>query len=189
MSAGETNIVPGVQHRYRIYRRDEGTGKDAIAGEVTAGEAGPVRFVDSSFEWEKTYLYRTTAVSIVSRPGGSVQVEGEDSIALRVVAHDVFPPAVPTGLQAVASGEGQKPFVDLIWAPDTNADLAGYNVYRRDVNGTAAKLNSELVKSPAYRDAAVAAGAAYLYSVSAVDVRGNESAKSEEASETLPAKN
>ena len=185
-SAGETTIVPGVQHRYRIYRRDESTGKDAIAGEVPARESGPVRFVDSSFEWEKTYLYRITAVSIVSRPASSVQVEGEDSPALRVVAHDVFPPAVPSGLQAVASGEGQKSFVDLIWAPVTNADLAGYNVYRRDANGRAAKLNSELVKSPAYRDSAVVASTTYVYSVSAVDVRGNESANSEAASETVP---
>jgi len=186
ISAGETAIVPGVQHHYRIYRRDESTGKDAIAGEVSAAEPGPVRFVDSSFEWEKTYLYRITAVSIVSRPTGSVQVEGEDSPTLRVVAHDVFPPAVPTGLQAVASGEGQKPFIDLIWAPVTSADLAGYNVYRREANGAVVNLNSELVKSPAYRDAAVAAGTTYVYSVSAVDVRGNESAKSEEASETVP---
>jgi hypothetical protein len=185
-SAGETTSVPGVQHRYRIYRRDESSGKDVVAGEMPAGEAGPARFLDSSFEWEKTYLYRITAVSIVTRPGSDVRVEGEDSSALRVVAHDVFPPAVPTGLQAVASGEGQKPFIDLIWAPVTNADLAGYNVYRRDANGAAAKLNSELVKSSAYRDSALAAGTTYVYSVSAVDLRGNESAKSEEVSEQVP---
>jgi hypothetical protein len=186
MSAGETTSAPGVQHRYRIYRRDESSGKDVVAGEIPAGEAGPARFVDSSIEWEKTYLYRITAASIVTRPGSDVQVEGDDSPTLRVVAHDVFPPAVPTGLQAVASGEGQKPFVDLIWAPVTNADLAGYNVYRRDAKGASAKLNSELVKSPAYRDSAAAAGTTYVYSVSAVDLRGNESAKSEEASEQVP---
>ena len=185
-SAGETASVADVQHRYRIYRREESSGKDAVAGEMPAGEGGPRRFVDSSFEWEKTYFYRITAVSIVARPGGEVQVEGEDSSAVRVVAHDVFPPAVPTGLQAVASGVGQKPFVDLIWAPVTNADLAGYDVYRREGSGAMAKLNPELVKSPAYRDSAVSAGTAYVYSVSAVDGRGNESAKSEEASETVP---
>lgn len=185
-SAGETAKLPGVRHRYRIYRRDATSEKDTVAGEISAGEAGPARFVDSSFEWEKTYLYRITAVSIVVRPGGDVEVEGEDSPAVRVVAHDVFPPAVPTGLQAVASGVGQKPFVDLIWAPVTNADLAGYNIYRREGNGATAKLNSELVKSPAYRDSAVVVGTTYVYSVSAVDTRGNESAHSEEASETVP---
>ena len=193
-SAGESQNVPGnsatntpgVQHRYRIYRRDESSGKDAIAGEVPLGESGPAHFTDSTFEWEKTYLYRITAVSIVKRPESEVQVEGDDSPPVRVIAHDVFPPSVPAGLQAAYSGEGQKPFIDLIWAPVTNADLAGYNVYRSDGNGPAVKLNSELMKSPSYRDLAVASGKTYTYSVSAVDVRGNESQRSEATSESVP---
>ncbi len=193
-SAGESQSVssdspansPSVQHRYRIYRRDESTAKDAIAGEVPLGEPGPAHFTDSGFEWERTYLYRVTAVSIVKRPDGEVQIEGYDTPPVRVIAHDVFPPSVPAGLQAAYSGEGQKPFIDLIWAPVTNADLAGYNVYRSEANATAVKLNSELVKSPLYRDSAVASGKTYTYSVSAVDVRGNESQRSEETSEPVP---
>jgi hypothetical protein len=184
-SSGELHN-PGVQHRYRIYRRDETSGKDAIAGEVPLGEPGPAHFTDSTFEWEKTYLYRITAVSIVKRPESEVQVEGDDTPPMRVIAHDVFPPSVPAGLQAAYSGEGQKPFIDLIWAPVTNADLAGYNIYRSEANRAAVKLNSELVKSPSYRDSAVASGGTYTYSVSAVDARGNESRRSEETSESVP---
>src|SRR6266849_8066463 len=184
-SAGESH-TPGIQHRYRIYRRDESSGKDAIASEVPLGEPGPAHFTDSTFEWEKTYLYGINAVSIVKRSDSEVQVEGDDTPSVRVVAHDVFPPSVPAGLQAAYSGEGQKPFIDLIWAPVTNADLAGYNVYRSEANATAVKLNSELVKSPSYRDSAVASGKTYTYSVSAVDVRGNESPRSEETSEAVP---
>ena len=48
------------------------------------------------------------------------------------------------------------------------------------------KINSELVKAPAFRDMKVASGRTYVYSVSAVDVRGNESARSQEASEAVP---
>ncbi|MGD0417293.1 MAG: hypothetical protein ABSA80_18185 [Terriglobales bacterium] len=188
-SAGETQN-PSLQFRYRIYRRDEASGKDAIAGEVPLGEPGPAHFTDSSFDWERTYLYRITAVSIVKRPDSEVQVEGDDTPPVRVVAHDVFPPAVPAGLQAAYSGEGQKPFIDLIWAPVTNADLAGYNVFRSESTGaevtTRVKLNSDLLKSPSYRDSAVASGKTYTYSVSAVDVRGNESQRSEETSEPVP---
>jgi fibronectin type 3 domain-containing protein len=184
-SAGESTSVPNVQHRYRIYRREQGSEKDVVVGEAPVGEAGPEQFLDSSIEWEKAYIYRITAVSIVSRPGSASEVEGDDSAALPVVVHDVFPPAVPTGVQAASSGEGQKVFIELVWAPVGNADLAGYNVYRRDANGVAMKLNSELVKSPAYRDNAVAAGTTYFYSISAVDLRGNESEHSEEASETV----
>lgn len=175
----------GVQHRYRIYRRDESTGKDSIAGEPAIGPVGPMRFTDN-IEWEKTYLYRITAVTIITRPESEVQVEGNDSPIVRVVAHDVFPPAVPSGLQAAYSGEGQKPFIDLIWAPVTSADLVGYNVYRSEASGSPVKLNSDLVKSPSYRDSAVTSGKTYTYSVSAVDVRGNESAHSESTSESVP---
>lgn len=178
--------LPGVQHRYRIYRRDESTGRDTIAIESGADEAGAAHAQDSSFEWEKTYFYRITFLSTQSRPGAEVQVEGDDSPAVRIAAHDTFPPAAPTGLQAVYSGEGQKPFVDVIWAPATDADLAGYNIYRREASGAASRLNSDVVKSPSYRDHAVASGKTYFYSVSAVDVRGNESARSEEASEAAP---
>jgi fibronectin type 3 domain-containing protein len=105
---------------------------------------------------------------------------------VRVFAHDVFPPAVPSGLQAVFSGAGQQPFIDLIWAPDTDADLAGYNIYRHEAGTAEQKINSELVKTPAFRDTNVAAGHTYLYSVSAIDFRGNESAHSPEASESVP---
>ena len=120
--------------------------------------------------------------------GGEVllEIEGDDTASLRVFARDTFPPAVPTGLQAVFSGPGQKPFVDLVWSPDTSADLAGYNIYRREEGGQPEKLNAEPVKTPAYRDTAVQSGKKYFYSVTAVDVHGNESAKSEEASERGP---
>jgi hypothetical protein len=176
------------EFRYRIYRRDESSGQDAIAGEIPIEPAGAKHFTDSGFEWEKTFLYRITAVSVVKRAEGEVSIEGDDSSPVRVVAHDVFPPSVPTGLQAAYSGEGQKPFVDLIWAPVTSADLAGYNVYRSDQDSAEAivKLNTDLVKSPSYRDPDVVSGKTYTYSVSAVDVRGNESRRSDPTSETVP---
>jgi hypothetical protein len=176
------------EFRYRIYRRDESSGQDAIAGEIPIEPAGVQHFTDSGFEWEKTFLYRITAVSVVKRTEGEVSIEGDDSSPVRVVAHDVFPPSVPTGLQAAYSGEGQKPFVDVIWAPVTSADLAGYNVYRSEPDSAEAivKLNSDLVKSPSYRDPDVVSGKTYTYSVSAVDVRGNESQRSDPTSETAP---
>ena len=114
------------------------------------------------------------------------QVEGDDTPAVKVFADDVFPPAVPTGLQAVFSGPGQRPFIDLVWAPVTDADLAGYNVYRAEDGGSTIKINAELVRAPAYRDTDVRSGKRYTYSVSSVDLRGNESARSEEASEAVP---
>jgi hypothetical protein len=176
----------GVRYVYRAYRELLGTQTWVAAGEVAAGE-GALTLTDSTFEWEKTYDYRVEAVTLVARAGKpELQVEGSDSKQVRVFADDVFPPAVPTGLQAVYAGEGGQSFIDLIWAPVTDADLAGYNVYRSEDGGAAVKVNAELVKAPAFRDANVAAGKRYVYSVSAVDARGNESRKSEEAEERVP---
>ncbi|HEX3102951.1 MAG TPA: fibronectin type III domain-containing protein, partial [Terriglobales bacterium] len=159
---------------------------DAIAGQIPVSADAQPSFLDSGFEWEKTYDYRVTVVTVVNRPGGPEQVEGDDSSPIRVVAHDVFPPATPTGLQAVFSGPGQKPFIDLIWAENSENDLAGYNIYRRDAGGEPLKVNTDLVKTPAFRDSNVVPGHEYFYSVSAVDAHGNESPRSEEATESVP---
>ena len=181
----DQNPAPEIRHRYRIYRRANGS--STPVAELPLDKAGPVRVVDHGFEWEKTYEYYVTVVSIVTRPGKpKVEVEGEDSPPIRVFAHDVFPPGVPSGLQAVFAAEGEKGYIDLIWAPNTDSDLAGYNVYRREDHRQPVKMNSELVTTPAYRDTNVEAGKSYFYSVSAVDVHGNESARSEEASENVP---
>jgi fibronectin type 3 domain-containing protein len=126
-------------------------------------------------------------VTSIHSPGKpEIQFEGADTPPIKVFAHDVFPPAIPSGLQAAFSGAGQQPFIDLVWAPDTDADLAGYNVYRHEAGGESRKINKELVKTPAFRDSNVVAGHTYFYSVTAVDVRGNESEHSAEASEKVP---
>lgn len=181
--------MPGLTHLYRIYRRDATTKADAVAGQIPVEGTSEPKFLDGGFGWGGTYLYRITVVTAVkSEQLGSVQVEGPDSLPVEVKPVDIYPPAVPTGLQAVYSGVGQQPFIDLTWTANSEPDLAGYNVYRREEGTQAAKLNSELLKSPAYRDSGVKLGKRYFYSVSAVDVRGNESPHSEEASESTPPK-
>jgi hypothetical protein len=180
-----TNELPAadsaVHSVYRVYRRPLGGTEQTVVGEVPAGERNAT-LTDSSFEWEKTYEYRAEVVTVI----GAQEVEGDDTPEVKVFADDVFPPAVPSGLQAVFSGPGQQAFIDLIWAPASDVDLDGYNVYRREEGGAAEKVNADAVKSPAYRDTRVVAGKRYFYTVTAVDVRGNESARSEEAEESVP---
>jgi fibronectin type 3 domain-containing protein len=144
--------------------------------------------VDHNFEWEKTYAYRLTIVTLLTIAADNTQaeVEGDDTPSVNVFAHDTFPPAVPGGLQAVASEPGDLPSVDLVWAPNTDTDLAGYNVYRTGDTAPWSKLNTDLVRAPAFRDQKVQAGKTYHYSVSAVDLRGNESEHSPDAIETVP---
>lgn len=188
-----------VNYFYRVYRRTQDTQERTVIGQVARGMDVHPTVVDHAFAWEKTYEYWVTVVTSVTTgshpcPSGEplvpcfdhIEVEGADSLPVAVFTHDVFPPAIPSGLQAVFSGPGQTPYIDLIWAPDTDADLAGYNVYRREASGAPVKISLELVKAPSYRDANVASGKTYWYSVSAADLHGNESARSDETSETVP---
>ena len=178
---------PELRHKYRIYRQEKGAPAAVLVGDVQPDSSPRHELVDRSFEWQKNYLYWVAVVTLVMNGKQTLaEVEGDNSAPVAVSANDIFPPAVPTGLQAVFSGVGQQPFVDLTWAPNTDADLAGYNIYRREDNTSWVRINSQLVPTPAYRDANVAAGRAYSYAVTAVDVHGNESARSEPASETVP---
>jgi len=185
--SAQSNGTTPVRHIYRVYRREEGKTTDTVVGEMPFGKLRSYLLLDHSFEWEKTYFYRATVVTSLHATGQrELQFESEDTAQVKVLVHDTFPPAAPSGLQAVFSGAGQQPFVDLSWAPDTDADLAGYNIYRREGDGELSKINSELVKTPAFRDSKVVSRHTYLYAVSAVDAHGNESPHSTEASEEVP---
>ena len=179
--------IPGLAYKYRVHRRAEGSASGTVIGEVPVSSGNPASITDNTFEWEKTYWYRVSTATVLSQPQkSSLDIDGNESGEVKIFAHDVFPPAAPSGVQAVFSGIGQKLFVDVTWAPGTDADLAGYNIYRRQGNGGKVKLNPELIKTPTFRDEDIARGKRYFYSVSAVDLRGNESASSEEASEDVP---
>jgi len=189
-ATGDRGSTPGELSSYHLYRRLQGSKVETDLGATTSneetGNAYSLHFLDSNAEWEKTYLYKVAALTVEPVHGQDEWVEGADSAEIEVFVHDVFPPAVPVGLQAVSAGTAQQLFIDLSWMPDTESDLAGYNVYRHEQGTAPLKINSELVKAPTYRDTAVQPGHRYFYSVDAVDVRGNESGRSEEASEVVP---
>jgi hypothetical protein len=181
------NSEQSLHYVYRVYRCLEGSQQAALIGELPGSNEPRLALTDSGFEWEKTYKYYAETVTVIAELNKpEVQVEGNNSAEIKVFVDDIFPPAVPSGLQAVFSGPGQQTFIDLVWAPDTDIDLAGYNVFRHEEGAPLTKLNHEPVKTPAYRDTDVSSGKRYVYSISAIDVRGNESAKSEEASESVP---
>ena len=181
---------PDISYRLRIYRRAT-TGaqgkKDFVLNSELPYQFGRGEARDRNFEWEQEYDYKIASVTVLAVPGRTaVEVEGDDSAEVHLMVHDVFPPAVPSGLQAVFSSVGQKPFIDLTWAPNTESDLAGYIVYRRSAASTFAVVSTAPVKAPAWRDNDVQPGQTYYYTVSAIDVRGNQSAQSAPAEETVP---
>jgi fibronectin type 3 domain-containing protein len=97
---------------------------------------------------------------------------------------DVAAPAAPQNLQA-SSGSGQ---IALNWNANSEADLAGYDVYRSTsspVDTTTAPINgTDLVTSTSYVDQTAVNGTQYFYVVKAVDTADNHSAPSNEAGGT-----
>ncbi len=174
----------GLTYRYRIERSPAGANAYLALADVEPESEG--YYLDKTFAWETQYEYRITSVTQVHSQGVSAAIEGEDSQPSTAFTRDIYPPSEPTGLQAVFSSVGQKPFIDLNWAPNMEGDLAGYNVFRSVNGGQPVKLNPKLVAVPSFRDDDVAPGKTYTYSVSAVDLRGNESQHSAETSEVVP---
>jgi hypothetical protein len=166
---------------------------------LVAAGSEPGRALDKDIRFGESYAYRAERVAEVTVGGEKLELDGPLSEPVRIDAQQEFPPAVPTGLAAVATaGENGTPAaIDLSWQPNTEPDLAGYAVYRREVTAgsEAASGGAETwerisgaqpVAGPGYHDANVTPGHTYAYAVSAIDQEGHESARSAEAQETVP---
>jgi hypothetical protein len=158
--------------------------------EATPGSA-PSQAIDNNISFGNTYEYRAQRLVRAPAGGNSFELAGELSAPIRMDAQDVFPPSVPAGLAAVATAAdpatGTSASVDLSWQPNSEPDLAGYEVYRREDQTPWQRISGDqLVIGPAFHDARVLPGRTYRYGVSAVDNAGHESGRSAEASETVP---
>ena len=156
---------------------------------VVHGKDGvdPGHAIDNSALFNQRYRYTLERVATVAVAGQSVEIQGLPSETIVVATTDVFPPAVPQGLVAVADAAAGA--IDLSWTPDSESDLAAYRVYRRDVQGNpAAQRIASVGVETSYRDTAVQPGHTYAYSLSAVDQSGNESKRSQEVEESLPSR-
>jgi len=155
---------------YRIYRSLTGqAGTFELLGEVSTPH-----YLDSHFEFGKTYFYQVSAV--FGMPGHLAM--SDPSPAFKVTPRDVFPPAPPQGLSSIYSAGA----VELVWAANTEPDLAGYNVYRLDEQ-VPQRLNKELLHTPIFRDTTAPPGKVLTYYVTAVDLSGNESKGSQKKTE------
>ncbi|HEY3706337.1 MAG TPA: fibronectin type III domain-containing protein [Terracidiphilus sp.] len=144
--------------------------------------------LDKGVTFGRDYEYRAQRIAPVTSEGKTMELPGEISAPLRVTAQDVFPPAVPADLAAVAIGaaNGNPASIDLSWQPTAENDVAGYRVYRREGTEWRRISGDQPLVGPALHDADVQPGHTYVYAVTAVDTRGNESPRSTEASDTVP---
>ncbi len=145
----------------------------------------PGHAIDTSVLFNQRYRYVMERVVTLELSAKSVEVKGTPSEAIEVSTNDTFAPAVPQGLVAVADTAAGA--IDLSWSPDTDADLAAYHIYRRDLQeGSPAHRVASVNVETSFRDTEVKQEHTYAYSVSAIDQSGNESKPSPEVEETLP---
>ena len=146
--------------RYRIFR---GSG-DAMPQRLA--ESDKPEYLDTAVDFGSPYRYFVQAVV------GELR-QSEVSAIVGVTPTDTFPPAVPVGLMAVAGVNS----IELAWQPNTEDDLAGYQVYRSAAGGAPERIAGP-VDVPNFSDHTVEIGKKYSYTITAVDRTGNESAHS-----------
>jgi len=76
--------------------------------------------------------------------------------------------------------------VDLRWHRSSSTDVAGYNIYRGPDGKKWKKMNVSLTASTVYSDSTAANSSTYYYAATAVDIKGNESRKSNIAKSVIP---
>jgi hypothetical protein len=97
---------------------------------------------------------------------GNVPLESEPSAPACATWTDVYAPAAPKGLQAVAADDG----ISLSWDANAEADIAGYLVLRAEAPGdTLQPLVREPIRQTNYRDTTVQSGVRYVYAIVALD--------------------
>ncbi|HET9887626.1 MAG TPA: C25 family cysteine peptidase [bacterium] len=112
--------------------------------------------------------------TITSGSGTSVLLTLTDSEGRSTMKTiDFVAPATPAGM-SFSSTPSQ---ILVFWTPNTEPDLAGYNVYRSTtLNGTYSKVSFELLRAGArFVDDNLSLGTTFFYKAAAVDSSGNES--------------
>ena len=151
---------------YRVYRD---------GGLRAQGQTG-TNFTDMPVAPGTVHWYAIAAVD-----GNENESARSDSVgAEALVAADTTPPAAPSALAAISVFEG----VELTWADSGDPDLQGYFVYRKGPGESlfARLIDVDLVTETRFMDATVSSNGTYSYRVTAVDLSGNESGPSAEAS-------
>jgi hypothetical protein len=149
----------GTGPRYRIFRAE------------ADGQPQPLADSDGPPYLDETTVYGTRYRYLVQAIAGDNQWSVVSAPA-EITPVDTFPPAVPEGLSAVPTPQS----IELAWTRNTESDFQGYNIFRSLDNGPFEKI-APLIESPAYSDSKIAAGKKYRYTISAVDLTGNESAQ------------
>ena len=123
-----------------------------------------------------SYYYTVAAIN-------SWGLESPKSSVLRVPSQDFTPPEPPSGLSVDASDRAVG-IARLSWNASPSADLSGYRVYRQGAEGPRSPVTA-LLFAPEFEDQTLPEEGIFSYSVTAIDLSGNESDWSNIAPEPL----
>ncbi len=174
----ETGTRPANVSGYNIYRTHDGT-RTRLNSQLLKES----QYLDRSFQFGTAYQY---AVRALSQPAaGGDPIESNESEPLVLTPKDTFAPGAPDSIK-IASINGT---VSMFWPSNPAADLAGYYIYRSESANLEparwTKLTPRVHTPTTYHDERVTVGKTYYYQISAVDLSGNESARSTIVSETV----
>ena len=148
---------------YRIYRTKADKDNWKPIHELVNANG----FFDLSVKRGEKYSYKVSAVLIYH----GTEIEGPQSQEATAQPRPIKPPRAPEGLVAVyhnmAPNGGYG--VELLWQENSESDLAGYFVYRRDKDGLIDKLNHTPVAISRFIDRTILPQGTYEYWVTAVD--------------------
>jgi fibronectin type III domain protein len=152
---------------FLIYRRREPAGHFA----------SPIRsepFTTNAFEDRAVSLGEQWCYVIATAVSTEPVVESARSNEACVSVRDIVPPAAPSGAAALPRADA----IEISWSPSADADLASYRVYRQAPGGPRERVGEVAPPETSLRDTGALPGIAYVYTVTAVDRAGNESAAS-----------
>lgn len=155
---------------YRVYKRIQ-KGPFLLANKESVLQEF---YEDMDTGKDGEYFYRVSAVM-------SKEIEGEVSNTVSVKVKDIFPPDPPANL----IGFKTEDHIFLTWNPVEDKDLAFYKVFRKSDPEADFKLIADQLNQNFYKDTGVKQGNIYIYTVSAVDRKGNESQTSNVVQEDL----
>jgi hypothetical protein len=181
LSGSQTAETTPGHHRFAAGKAEEEPAEQVLRAPQTGAEH-PGSAIDATAHTGNSYRYIAQRIYQVALGSRTIEIAGQPSAPVETEYRDVFPPPVPVGL--VSAADSASKAIDLDWTPDVDPALAGYIVYRRAIGtrGAPERVSpaGKPVTTSSWSDASAAPGQRYAYSVSAIDLSGNESQRSAE---------
>lgn len=189
-----STVSPGAEYTVRVtFNRDM---DPAVQPAVTYGPAAPYTdfTVRGSWESARVWVGKTTVSPVMTSGTQYFKTTGGRAASDHwlVCGNDILRYAMTvstTGVQAMllqATGGANK--VELSWAQNDYATLAGYNLYRSETgaDGSFKKLNSAVLTGTSYTDTDVKPGKTYYYYFTVVNTEGKEESTTSNTASAAP---